>query len=191
MSATNRGAERRPDDFYETPQWCVDRLLDRVSLPTGHWLEPSCGAGAIIRAVSRREAPTWTPQWTAVDLHPQMPGAVEADFLTWLPPPRLRFRVCLGNPPFSMALPFAKKCRDLADITILLLRLNWLASAERAAWLQRNPPSVFVLPNRPSFTGNGTDATDYGWIAWGLHPSHRIEILNETPIEERRRVGWD
>ena len=33
---------RRPCDYYPTPAWVVDRLLDRVGyeLPGGAWLEP-------------------------------------------------------------------------------------------------------------------------------------------------------
>ena len=42
---------RRDRDYYPTPSWCVRALLETVDLPTGTWLEPTAGDGAIIRAV--------------------------------------------------------------------------------------------------------------------------------------------
>ena len=57
MSSTNRGAERRADDAYETPAWCVHRLLDTGRFTRDFdrtWYEPACGSGAIIRAVLPR-----------------------------------------------------------------------------------------------------------------------------------------
>ena len=53
MSATNRGAERRPHDFYATPpditqqltRWLHERELD----DGGSVLDPAAGEGAILR----------------------------------------------------------------------------------------------------------------------------------------------
>lgn len=49
-----------------------------------------------------------------------------------------------------------------------LLRLAFLATMRRRVSLwQANPPAkVWVLPQRPSFTGKGTDQFDYGWFVW-------------------------
>ena len=44
MSSTNRGAERRIDDAYETPQWCVRRLLEVWQPREGVLVEPCCGS---------------------------------------------------------------------------------------------------------------------------------------------------
>ena len=49
----------------------------------------------------------------------------------------------------------------------MLLRLNYLGSITRHEWWKSSPPiAIHVLSKRPSFTGTGTDATDYGWFAW-------------------------
>lgn len=53
MSAAGRGAIRQPDDFYATPAWCVDALLRGCALPSGRWLEPTAGDGAIVGEVLR------------------------------------------------------------------------------------------------------------------------------------------
>lgn len=50
MSATGRGAERRADDFYETPGWCTRAIRTRLDVfPNSVVLDPCAGTGAILR----------------------------------------------------------------------------------------------------------------------------------------------
>lgn len=204
MSATGRGAERQEADFYATPAWCVWRLLERLPLPHGDWLDPCIGDGAIPRAV--RDWPgndngRLTPRWTGVELrHTPLhtSGLVaayhRADFVERDCPPlgQRRFDVCLTNPPYSLALDFVRHARRRARIVAMLLRLNWLESDDRAWWLDAHPsntPDVYVLPNRPSFKGNGTtDATAYAWMVWtaGRQRPAQIQVLDPTPLAVRR-----
>jgi hypothetical protein len=51
VSATNRGAERSAQDFYSTPAWCVRAVLREIP-PGGVILDPCCGSGAILAAIS-------------------------------------------------------------------------------------------------------------------------------------------
>jgi len=181
VSATNRGAKRHPDDFYRTPAWCVHRLLDAVSLPYGLWLEPWAGDGAIIKAVN-----TWTatpPEWRANEMSAKRApkGARVGDYRTW----DVRGDVILSNPPYREALECATWALEHATVVALLLRLNWLEGAKRAPWHHAHPASVYVLPNRPSFTGHGTDATAYAWFVWGLHTDPTVRVLATTPRGER------
>ena len=190
MSATNRGGTRRDADYYPTPAWCVDRLLEAVDLPRGEWLEPCAGDGAIMRAV---DAQDWDDHhdmvWTTVDIREESGADIIADYL-WMGCPELgdkRFDVAITNPPFGHAEEFVHASLARADIVVMLLRLSWLASERRAPFMRQNPPSVYVLPNRPSFTGDGsTDAADYGWFIWGLGGPPRLHVLRSTPPEERR-----
>lgn len=195
MSATGRGAERRADDFYATPAWCVRRLLERLALPAGNWLEPCAGDGAIIRAVGRQDV-----TWTAVELRHEARGRlvevvdstevfvgfdfVGGDF------GGTEFAAVITNPPFSLALPFIEHALELAPWVVMLLRLNFLASAGRAEFFREQAPDVYVLPNRPSFTDDGrTDATEYAWFVWPPERGRRagrLEVLAETPASERR-----
>lgn len=83
MSATGRGAVRHERDFYSTPAWCVDRLLDdilpqiRVSRPDGveTWLEPCVGSGAIVEAVEAyfERQQLISPLWLLSDIEPHLP----------------------------------------------------------------------------------------------------------------------
>ena len=89
MSATGRSSVRKDYDNYPTPAWCVRRLLERVDLPGGTWLEPAAGDGAIVRAV---RAARHDVDWIAVEiredcrhlLRREVPGdrVVIGDFLT-------------------------------------------------------------------------------------------------------------
>lgn len=203
MSATGRGAVRADRDLYETPAWAVERLLDRVAFPAGGWLEPACGFGAIVRAVNHWRASRGLelPRWRCCDLDPAsaleasgeegVEVAVAGDYVRFALDPLIRgtrFEVAITNPPYRDADRFVRQALEQAPIVAMLLRLNWLAGERRADWLRDNTPDVFVLPNRPDFTGGGGDATDYAWIVWGLgEVGGQIEILDSTPREGRKR----
>ena len=220
MSSTNRGGKRRPSDYYPTPAWCVDRLLEELyparealggqtGLPyRGQWVEPCAGSGAIIRAsqawMSRCQHRRFEVGWTATELPgPDFPPAryqelratgadvMLGDCLTWAPETG-RFDVCLTNPPYGngQAEAFVRWGLANASCSIMLLRLGFLASAQRCALMRENPPDVFVLRNRPSFTANGrTDSADYAWFVWRQpsgRRSGRVKVLRTTPMNERK-----
>jgi hypothetical protein len=193
MSATGRSEVRDPADFYATPAWAVRRLLDRVPLPAGLWLEPCAGEGAIIRAVAdvRRDVlfhavecrEECIPTLDRI-LHCQV--AVRGSFLHVPVDPR--YAAVLTNPPYRAALAFVQRALKFAPVAAFLLRLNWLAGRTRNPWLGSHMPDVFVLPDRPSFVDGGTDATDYAWMIWRREARAygRVEVLDTTPAEERR-----
>ena len=93
-----------------------------------------------------------------------------------MPAPAQPFDVALGNPPFNLALEVIQHAMTMSSIVCMLLRINFLASQKRAAWMRENTPSIYVLPRRPSFTGGKTDATEYAWFLWDRKPA-RVVIL--------------
>lgn len=192
MSATGRGAERRDADYYPTPAGPILRLLDHVELPGGEWLEPSAGEGHIIRTVNAQRGDV---RWTACELRQECGAPLRSmglkprfgDFLQidplnvwtdrWHAGP---FGVALGNPPFGLAQEFVEHTLRMADQVVFLLRLSFLESQKREAFFQRvGVPDVFVLPERPSFTGEGTDSCAYAWMRWmrGGAQEGRVRIL--------------
>lgn len=192
MSATNRGAVRIEADYYPTPAWCVRRLIERAELPGGDWLEPAAGDGAIIRAVNAVRADI---NWTAVELRHECRDSLVGmcfpllgvDFLKWNSIGG--YHVIVTNPPYSLAMEFVKASLPLASYVAMLLRVNFLGSAKRSAFFRDEMPDVYVLPNRPSFTGGGTDATEYAWMVWTPERGRRrgrLEVLAETPAAERK-----
>ena len=75
-----------------------------------------------------------------------------------------------------------------ADRVVMLLRLNFLAGGGRADFMRAQEPDVYVLPNRPSFTGHGTDSCEYAWFVFGASrpkPSGIVRVLATTPKEQR------
>ncbi|GAC1393243.1 MAG: hypothetical protein NVS3B10_00390 [Polyangiales bacterium] len=186
MSATGRsvgnGYARDPLDFFETPAWCVRAILPH--LPARPWrvLDAGCGTGAIAR-----EAARYWPDAAVVGVEIDPGRASEAlvrvgprlrvlnmDFLRAA---TLEADLVVMNPPFSLAMEFVQRALGVTPVVAALLRLPWLASQKRAAWLRAHPPSVNVLPKRPSFTGDGrTDATDYAWLTWS-NSSPTVRIL--------------
>lgn len=198
MSSTNRGSRRSPADYYPTPAWCVHRLLEAVELPGGVWLEPCAGEGAILDAVqSVRQDIDWHTIELREDcrkiLHEKVgdPNNIRIENLLDIDAAaHPRYPVLITNPPFRLAQEIVERSFALADTCILLLRLNFLASARRATLMRQYPPDVYVLPNRPSFSGGGkTDSVEYAWFVW--HPRARrthgtLQVLRPTPSPERR-----
>ncbi len=201
MSATNRGIERQENDFYSTPAWCVHRLLERLRLPGGMWLEPCVGEGAIVRAVSEvRHDLTWDVNDLVLRPHFDLglstlvDQVTEQNFLDYEGLNRnvnqygKPYDVCITNPPYSLAEEFIEHALSLSTVVVMLLRLNFLGSAKRLPLFERvGIPSVYVLPNRPSFMGDGTtDATEYAWFVWDqLAEFSTVNVLSSTPKEIR------
>lgn len=201
-SKTGEVAEKPDHEFYPTPAWCVTRLLQHVELPGGDWLEPSAGDGAIIRATTAKRTDI---NWTAVELRPDARLALQdvvlaeqeysrgpreterviiGDFLRIWTGRDEPFAVALGNPPFSLAAQFVQRALTGAEQVVMLLRLNFLGSSNdrRALFEEAGMPDVYVLPERPSFTGGGTDACEYAWMRWirGKRQKSEVRILFEN-----------
>jgi len=175
LSATGRSDVRDPDDFYETPAWCVHAILPH--LPSGgRVLDPGCGTGAILRAIMA------TPAFAHADLHGIELDADRAeqarglfcgtrghqvetgDFFTGSVDSA---NLVVANPPFSLAMEFVARSiaitKPYRGTVAMLLRLNWLASQERLAFHRANPSDVFILPRRPSFCASLRCKVKCGW----------------------------
>ena len=185
-------------DLFPTAAWPVARLLERYPLPVGRWLEPCAGDGAIIRAV--RDASYGEIDWTAVEIREDCRPMLEAlsdvrsmiaDFLSDDGDERL-FDVAITNPPYVLAGEFLARCLKRTRHVAFLLRVGFLESESRNAFMATCPPDLYILPNRPQFdlTRKGTDATTYAWHVWDAdeleRPYGRVCILNTTPQEIRK-----
>lgn len=207
MSATKRGSTTREAfDSYSSYKWCVDRLLEAADLPGGAWLEPCAGSGTIIEAVNAKRNDV---AWAAVEIQPKYEAPLRAlipdpthvaiaDFTTLVIEPREYpplFACSITNPPFTLAEAFIKKCQKLAGVTAMLLRVNFLESEDRAAWLREWTPDIYVLPNRPNFNPtmrNGKmssgDSAAYAWFLWDwrrVSGRGSVQVLDVTPEDVR------
>lgn len=205
MSAAGRGVRGGgPDDVYITPSWAVLRLLEAGAVKpedflNGPWLEPAAGNGALIRAVNAWVTDNYILdiEWHAIECRATAKRELEAtgahvvidDYLDTCP--TYSCEVVFSNPPYQDAERFIRKARadnPLAKM-FFLLRFGFLASNTRAAlWSELGQPDVYGLPNRPSFTGSGTDSADYCWVV--LPPDARnsgtFKMLATTPLAKRK-----
>lgn len=168
MSSTNRGAERAPNDFYETPPEAVEPILDQIEDAiyygeSGDFrvIDAGCGTGAISRVIRKRCPDSFI---CGIDIDPRNEAAAlhhlsafrAGDFLE----PCLgiedlaRGQVVVMNPPYSLALEFIERGLELAGPgghVFALVRLGFLASRKRQAFWQSRCADMVVLSKRPSF----------------------------------------
>lgn len=198
MSSTGRAEDRQALDDYPTPRWCVHRLLERYALAGGLWLEPCAGAGSIIRAVGEvRDDVRWyanelnTAYGPALRALPSVELVGHADARTLAPPPPLS--VIITNPPFGPSLEILEPMLHSGARVAFLQRLNWAAGPRRERF-RTLFPSVYVLPDRPSFIDTyeaetphilkpGTDSIEYAWFIFDGRGQFRV--LGDTPAEVR------
>lgn len=167
--------ERPKDDYYSTPQWCITELFKIINFEKlnkeFHWkfAEPCKGdASAILKNLPENSE--------YADLNSGI------DYLKhqWNSEPDC----IITNPPFSLALEFLEKSLNEADVCIYLLRLGFLSSKKRMNFLNKNKPTnLIILSQRPSFTGKGTDNSEYAWFIFDkfnrLNLEHSIYFIKE------------
>ena len=110
---------RRLDKFYTKPSAvarCMAALDDALKqIPRAHdcVIDPSSGAGAFYNAVRH-------PRKIALDIAPEHPEALKADWLRYETDSRIRSALVVGNPPFgryhSLSSQFIRRATSLANV---------------------------------------------------------------------------
>lgn len=164
MSATNRSDKRIPNDEYQTPFESIYPILYEINWDNiSNVLEPCVGDGNIIEAIYNVTIPENDVLIT--NYYDIKNGQ---DYLQTQNEIK-EYDLIITNPPFSLALEFLQKSLKEAKTVIYLLRLAFLESNKRKEFWNLNQHQLshlFVLSKRPSFTGEGTDATAYGWFVF-------------------------
>jgi len=160
-------------DRYYTPLELCESVVPLLGVPHGaRVVEPSVGAGAWARAL-RAEVPG--VELIGVDIDPQAGGVEHVDFFMRADWPTAADKLrkgrrvdwVIGNPPYKHAELHLRRALALTKNVAFLLRLGFLSSRRRIPLFADHPPAeVIVLSERPSFTGGGTDASDYAVIVW-------------------------
>lgn len=131
-------------ECYETPEWTIRAVLREEEL-VGDIEDPCCGPGVmskVAREVTGREI-------LSADIHDYGYPCVLEDFL-------MRTRKINGtvfmNPPFSKAVEFVLKAKELgASKIVMFQRLAWWESGERRKFWDEHPPrSVYICGDRAS-----------------------------------------
>lgn len=190
MSATNRGSKRIEADFYKTPHTVIEKFLSHYKLNDGVILEPSAGNGHFIEVIRDNG---YKNTIVANELRSeemdnlQNSGAniiTNYDYLSdEFEIPNIHneeVKTVITNPPFSKAQEFLEttfKRYPNAEV-IMLLRLAFLESKKRFSFWQRHPVNkLYVLSERPSFLGKGTDATAYAFFVIDGSDKQEIKVI--------------
>jgi hypothetical protein len=127
---------RKPNDFYETPFSITRQLLELGFLRSAETtLEPACGNGAIMKVLDQEGF----RRVVAYD--------IEKDFLR----ETRKFDQIVTNPPFSLAMEFIRKAKEVARHRFaMLLPLNYLHGKARHDLIYQD--TVFPLASVNIFT---------------------------------------
>ena len=157
-------------DRYYTPPTLADKLVGLLTFDgMPRVLEPHAGDGAFLRALPsnvRRYCNDIDPGAPALEWGRQMGATVTTgDFLEMPAPLDYQYDWIIGNPPFNNFEKHIDRALMLSPRVAFLLRLAVMESSKRAACWKRWPlQHVWVLAERPSFTGGGTDSAAYGFF---------------------------
>lgn len=157
---------RERDDFYPTPPEATRALLAVERFDGSIW-EPACGDGAISKVLAESGHVV-----VSSDLVDRGFGQTGTDFLMeWRP----RTHNIITNPPFKLALPFARHALRLTTGKVALLcRLAWLEGQERREFFENSPLArVWVFSKRLTMLRGGWDGgkgggsmTAFAWFVW-------------------------
>jgi hypothetical protein len=190
VSRAKPASERNALDFYATPDALALRICAMIAedVDPAVVVEPSAGHGPFVRA-ARAMWPS--AEIVAVDVSPErlpdlsLAGADAVLVSPWeqiVSLPGTGTRLIVGNPPFRQAEEHVRHALSLmrdGDALAFLLRLNLLGSRSRLRLWEETPLScVTPLVPRPSFTGGGSDATEYAVFLWtkGDHEGARLTL---------------
>lgn len=156
---------REKDDFYPTPPYAIEALLEREKFDGPIW-EPACGDGAICKVL---KSAGYAVQ--ATDLVERGYGTPRVDFLMEYQPQAPNI---VTNPPFKMATAFAWKALELATSKVAFLcRIQFLESIERRALFAAHPlANVYVFSERLTLWRNGIATSEssgtnaFAWYVW-------------------------
>lgn len=171
-SRTNKPKREGELDQYFTDD-AVARACVAVLSLGGKVLEPHAGGGAFTRAIKAVQPGllyandldhTHAEEW---GVQPQRRSQIDFATMQPLTPGRYRYNWIIGNPPYNEAEAHVRKALQLSPNVAFLLRVGFLGTAKRKAFHLAHPVSkVYLLGERPSFTGGGTDGSEYALCVW-------------------------
>ena len=136
--------KREKHDFYETPAYVIDYVLDNIHFEGNVW-EPSCGKGAISKKLIERGYET-----RSSDLNDYGYGETGINFLTTK-------ETCdnvFSNPPFNISTEYTLHALKIAKRKVVLLnKLTFLEGIKRREQLfsLKKLSEVHVYSKRLSF----------------------------------------
>lgn len=141
--------DREKDDFYATPDWAIDALLDRERFDGEIW-EPACGDGAICKRLKHYG---YSNIYSS-DLIDRGYGDAHFDFMN----SRRVTDNIITNPPFKIGTKFTLHALNLANKKVCMFnKLSFLEGKERRDRLfsLNKLQCCYVFGERVGFNGGG------------------------------------
>jgi hypothetical protein len=164
-----RNTPRTGLDWFRTPAWATEALLEREAFPGAVW-ECAAGDGAMADPIAATGYCV-----VSTDVSPQRADVLPRDFLMEQALPE-GCQSIITNPPFKLGGEFARHALALGARKIALIqRLAFLEGAgrERSLFRPHPPARVWVFAKRPTMwagdmpevpKANGGMA--FAWIVW-------------------------
>lgn len=155
-------------DFYPTPDYATEALLEREAFDGGGIWECACGDGAISKILKAHGFNVFS-----TDLIDRGYGEVRnLDFLQELPDVYKTEHI-ITNPPFKLAKQFIEQGLQITHGKVaMLLRLAFLESENRYQLFKTTPlKTVYVFSKRLTMSAKGQGASKGGmipfaWFVW-------------------------
>jgi hypothetical protein len=187
------GFERRASDFYATPSWVTEALLQHVRFRGPVW-EPCCGDGAMSTVLANHGYDVHS-----TDIADRGFGKSGVDVLTCHDVPG-GCRSIVTNPPYGDSGSHAGQSRSPSAMLhflrhtlaltasvqgqlALLVRLQWIAGQRAAATMSAAPFSaVIVLKDRICWFDRGKDTKraqhHHAWVVFDhAHPAGQPPVM--------------
>jgi len=183
---TKRFADLNGADFFPTPAWATEALIDNEAFEGDIW-ESACGSGAMATILEQTGNAVH-----GSDLYDRGYGEAGVDFLNTS---RTADNI-ITNPPFNAAEGFVRAGLASANRKLaLLLRLAFLEGGNRQRTIfSAHPPSrVWVFSERITFypegaVQKGSGTTAYAWFVWDKSHNGGTELRWFEPKYKRRSL---
>lgn len=163
LIGSGKVSNRSQNDFYATPTWAIQALLEREQFEGEIW-EPCCGDGAISKCLKENE------YWhvTSTDLNDYGYGETGINFLN-------DYRIVdniITNPPFNIGTEITIHALNQTRKKVAIFhKLAFLEGKKRKDLIfsQRNLKSVYVFSKRVSFvhsTKTKSGMMAFAWYVW-------------------------
>lgn len=140
--------ERKPHDFYSTPEETTQAIIDALQLPkSAKIFDPCCGDGKLLRIFTANGY----HRTEGCDIRHTGYGHGGVDYLPTEFIGEKPDVICM-NPPFSLATEFIEKALKEAPIVAVLLKADFFNAQDRLALGGSTPPThQYPLTWRPKF----------------------------------------
>lgn len=152
---------RKLNDFYPTPVWGTQALLDLEKFD-GTVYEPACGDGAMSEVLIRNKYITVSSDKFDYGYEH---GTLQ-DFL--ICDENVKWDNIITNPPFRLGQEFVEKALKVTTKKVArLLRIQFLEGQKRQPWLFTTPLKyVYVFSKRLNFNDSGGTTLCFAWFVW-------------------------